>query len=194
MKLGWKHAFIGLLAINVLIVAILLAGILSPIKDQPIRQTAPGKENVKFHVQANKEDLNQLINKYMKKGINNNLPVDYNVYLRDQVEMYGHVSVFSERIDYKMTFEPKALKNGNIVLKQKELKVGKINLPVSYVLKAARDNYSLPDWVQILPNDKMIYLSLDKMKLDSGLQARAERFDLKKDDIRFTLMLPAKEQ
>ncbi|KAB7708995.1 DUF2140 family protein [Bacillus aerolatus] len=193
MKKGWKFAFLGLLALNVLLVLALVIGLLLPIEEEPLPEASPQEEAVKFHVQSNKEDLNKVIKMFVEEQKANSL-VDYNVYLRDQVELYGDVAVFSERIDYKLTFEPEALENGNVVLRQKGIKVGKINLPVSYVLKAARDAYQFPDWVKIMPNDKIIYISLDKMELKSNLKVRAERIDLKKDDISFTLLLPVENK
>ncbi|HEY9577345.1 MAG TPA: YpmS family protein [Pseudobacillus sp.] len=192
MKKGWKLAFLGLLALNAIVVLILVIGLLSPIKDEPLPKASPEKEAVEFHVRSNKEDLNRVIKTFIEKEKAKSF-VDYNVYLRDQVELYGDVAVFSERIDYKLTFEPEALKNGNVILRQKGIKVGRINLPVSYVLKTARDAYQFPDWVKIMPNDELIYISLDKMKLESNLKVRADRIDLKKDDIRFTFQLPIEE-
>lgn len=192
MNKGWKLAFIGLLTLNIIIVLALVIGLLMPIKDDALPEALPEKEAVEFHVQSNKEDLNKIIKTFIEKEKAKGF-VDYNVYLRDQVELYGDVAVFSERIDYKLTFEPEALKNGNVILRQKGIKVGRINLPVSYVLKAARDAYQFPDWVKIMPNDELIYISLDKMKLESNLQVRAERIDLKKDDIRFTFKLPVEQ-
>ncbi|MFK2824136.1 YpmS family protein [Bacillus sp. B190/17] len=189
MKKGWKLAFLGLLALNGIIVLLLAIGLFSPIQDETLPKVDAQEEAVEFQVKSNKEDLNKVIKMFVEKEKAKSF-VDYNVYLRDQVELYGDVAVFSERIDYKLTFEPEALKNGNVVLRQKGIKVGKINLPVSYVLKAARDAYQFPDWVKIMPNDEMIYLSLDKMELKSNLKVRADRIDLKKDDIRFTLQLP----
>ncbi|MED0664986.1 YpmS family protein [Bacillus badius] len=189
MNKKWKLAFLGLLTLNVIIVLILAIALFSPVKDEPLPKAQPEKEAVEFHVQSNKEDLNRVIKTFIEKEKAKSF-VDYNVYLRDQVELYGDIAVFSERINYKLSFEPEALKNGNVILRQKGIKVGRINLPVSYVLKAARDAYQFPDWVRIMPNDELIYISLDKMKLESDLKVKADRIDLKKDDIRFTFQLP----
>ncbi|GLY09719.1 YpmS family protein [Pseudobacillus badius] len=189
MNKKWKLAFLGLLTLNVIIVLILAIALFSPVKDEPLPKAQPEKEAVEFHVQSNKEDLNRVIKTFIEKEKAKSF-VDYNVYLRDQVELYGDIAVFSERINYKLSFEPEALKNGNVILRQKGIKVGRINLPVSYVLKAARDAYQFPDWVKIMPNDELIYISLDKMKLESDLKVKADRIDLKKDDIRFTFQLP----
>ncbi|MBM7647901.1 uncharacterized protein YpmS [Bacillus ectoiniformans] len=192
MKRFWKLSFFILLAVNAAIILFLVIGLLSPIEDDPVPKATPVEDAVEFHVQSNKEDLNRVIKTYIEKEKAGS-PVDYNVYLRDKVELYGEVPVFSERLEYKLTFIPKALKNGNVVLEQDDMTIGKIKLPVSYVLKAARDSYNFPEWVKIMPNDKMIYVSLDKMELKSDLKVKADRMDLEKDDIQFTLMVPMNE-
>lgn len=192
MNKRWKIAFLSLLTLNVVIVAILAIGFLWPIEQEPLPASSPQKEAVEFHIQSNKEDLNRVIKSFLDEQKEGGR-VDYNVYLRDEVELYGDIPIFSERIDYKLTFEPEALENGNVVLRQKGIKVGRVNLPVSYVLKAARDAYDFPEWVKIMPNDEVIYISLEDMELKSNLKVRADQIDLKKDDIQFTLLMPTKE-
>ncbi len=192
MNKRWKIAFLSLLTLNVVIVAILAIGFLWPIEQEPLPASNPQKEAVEFHIQSNKEDLNRVIKSFLDEQKEGGR-VDYNVYLPDEVELYGDIPIFSERIDYKLTFEPEALENGNVVLRQKGIKVGRVNLPVSYVLKAARDAYDFPEWVKIMPNDEVIYISLEDMELKSNLKVRADQIDLKKDDIQFTLLMPTKE-
>ncbi|WP_203363799.1 YpmS family protein [Bacillus sp. REN10] len=192
MRQFWKYAFFAILAVNILFLTVLGVKIFSPIKDDPIPEASPARDAVEFQVQSNKEDLNRVIQSYIKKETKNS-PVKLNVYLKDQVIMYGEIPVFSSGIDYKLTFEPKALENGDIVLKQKEMKMGRVSLPVSYVMKAAKDAYPFPDWVKFMPNDQMIYLSLNDLKLKSDVKVRADQFNLKKDDIQFTFMLPIED-
>ena len=96
-----------------------------------------------FFIQTNKQDLNKLINHYIEKeGLNG--PVHYNVLLTDEVELYGEVKVFSESMQLKMTFEPRALENGDLVLEQKTLSLGGVPVPVSYILTFIRDYINFP--------------------------------------------------
>ncbi|RDI43079.1 YpmS family protein [Falsibacillus pallidus] len=186
----WKTAFFGLAGLVILGIVIILAMAFMPAKDEPNPKGAYSNgKDVQFHINATKEDLNKMINHYIKKeGLNG--PVDYRVLLTDEVELYGTIPVFSQDLNLKMTFEPEALKNGDLVLRQKSISLGRLNLPVSYVLKFIRDSYKLPDWVKIQPNDKMVYVSFHNMKLKSDMKVRADEFNLKDDNISFTLLVP----
>ncbi|RLQ95185.1 YpmS family protein [Falsibacillus albus] len=189
-KTKWKAAFITLGIINILIFAVFAGMILMPSKDQPIPKKVPAdQEDVQFHINATKEDLNKMINHYIQKeGLNG--PIDYSVYLKDDVELYGTIPLFTSNLQLKMTLEPKALDNGDLILKQKSISLGQLDLPVSYVMELIKNKYKLPDWVSIQPNDHLIYVSLQKMKLKSDIKVRADEFNLKDDKIKFTLLVP----
>lgn len=90
-----------------------------------------------------------------------------------------------------MTFEPIALENGDLILKQKNLSLGDVKLPVSYILKFIRDAYKLPEWVTILPNDKQVYVALHRMRLNNDIQVRVQEFNLKEDRISLRMLVPS---
>lgn len=146
---------------------------------------------VPFKIQTDKQDLNQVINHYLEKeGLTG--AIDYKVILNDEVELYGLIPVFSQDIQLKLTFEPQVLDNGDMVLQQKSISVGQLQLPVSYVLKFIGDKYKLPEGVTIHPNEEKIFVSLQKMKLKSDVKVKVDEFNLRNDDIRFTLLVPVK--
>lgn len=101
---------------------------------------------------------------------------------------------FNREVEMKLTFEPIAQKNGDLILKQKSVAVGQMNLPVSYVMSLINDRYNMPEWVSIRPNDESIYVSLQDMELKSDIRVKAKEFDLKNDDISFLLTIPSSLQ
>ncbi|MDM5331353.1 YpmS family protein [Neobacillus sp. CF12] len=190
MKNKWKTGFFLLVGFNVLIGIILLSLILVPAdKNEKIQQTVPDNKNVSFQVKSNKADLNVLINQYIKKEAADS-PIEYSIQLQDEVELYGTLQFFSQEVDLKLTFVPEALDNGDLVLKQRSISVGSLPLPVSYVLKFIKENYKLPNGVDIQPNDKMIHVHMQQLKLKSDVKIKVNRFDLVKDDIAFTILVP----
>jgi uncharacterized protein YpmS len=189
MKNKWKTGFFLILGLNLFIVIILLSLIMVPADEKGKIQSIPDDKSVSFQVKSNKADLNVLINQYIKKEAADS-PIDYSVQLQDEVELYGTLQFFSQEVDLKLTFVPEALDNGDLVLKQKSISVGSLPLPVSYVLKFIKDNYKLPKGVDILPNDKMIHVHLQQLKLKSDVKIKANKFDLVKDDIAFTIVVP----
>jgi uncharacterized protein YpmS len=158
---------------------------------QTSKLNVPMGEHVSFHVKSNKNDLNKIINHYLKEEAADS-PIDYQIILGREVELYGTLPFFSEELNMKLTFEPKALENGDLVLQQKSMTIGSLHLPISYVLNFISENYKIPKGVDIRPKDKLIYVNMKQLKLKSDIKIKADKFDLNKDDIRFTIQVPVK--
>jgi len=103
----------------------------------------------------------------------------------------GRCPFFSRPLQLKMTFEPKALDNGDLILEQKDVSLGDVQLPVPYILKFMKDAYKFPSWVIIQPNDKQVYVALQHMRLNNGIRVRLEEFNLEQDRISLRMLVPA---
>lgn len=192
MKNKWKIGFFILLGLITAVILYLYILIASPAEDSKIEpvKNIQDSEDVAFKVATNKRDLNRVINHYIEEeGKNSN--IDYQVLLTDEVELYGTLPLFNEELELRLTFEPKALDNGDLVLNQKSISVGRLRLPVSTVLKFVRDSYDIPEAVSIQPEEERVYVSMQRLKLKSDIKVRINEFDLKKDNIKFTLFVPA---
>jgi uncharacterized protein YpmS len=188
----WKYLFFGLLGLNLLVFITLFVLAVLPAGNEKIKPGVAGKGDVQFQVNTNKNDLNKLINHYLaKEGMTG--PMHYEVYLKNDVELLGTLPVFGGNMELRMAFEPTALKNGDLVLQQKSISLGKLNLPVSYVLNFISNRYQTPDWVSIRPDYESIYVSLQNMKMKSDIKVQAKKFDLKNDDIAFLLTVPTEK-
>ncbi|MED3625479.1 YpmS family protein [Neobacillus thermocopriae] len=189
MKNKWKIGFLILLGANLLFAIIIFSLVLTP--DQEIKNVKSKDDNnyVSFQVHSNKYDLNQLINHYIKKEAADS-PIEYRVLLGDDVELYGSLPVFSQEVNMKLTFVPKALENGDLVLIQKSMSIGNLPLPISYVLKFISENYKLPKGVEIRPNDKQIYVHMQQLNLKSDMKIQVDQIDLKNDRISFFIFVP----
>ncbi|MGG3943281.1 YpmS family protein [Peribacillus psychrosaccharolyticus] len=186
----WKTLFIALAALNIIGIITVFLLISLPVKDEPISEKLVQNDDIEFQVHANREDLNLLIAQYLEKegftGI-----IKYEVLLTDEVELFGTVKMFGREVELKLTFEPIAQKNGDLVLVQKTISLGQMGLPVSYVMNFINKQFKTPDWVTIQPNQKQIYVSLQNMKLKSDIKVKAKKFDLENDDISFILSVPS---
>jgi uncharacterized protein YpmS len=162
--------------------------IFKPVEKSPIIKKKE-REEVPFAVTTNREDLTKLINHYLEKeGLNG--PIHYEINIADQVELYGTLPIFNTDIQMKLSFEPIALENGDLLLKQKEISIGQLPLPVSYVMNFIANQYNFPEWVDINPEDEEIYVHLTKMDLKNGMLIEAKTFDLEQNIIQFNLLLP----
>ncbi|HJV16653.1 MAG TPA: YpmS family protein [Bacillales bacterium] len=192
MKNKWKKGFLLLLGINILIIILVSSLILIPSNEnRKMDQKKSNKDTVSFYIKSNKNDLNQLINHYLKKEVAGS-PIDYEVRLGNEVELYGEIPFFSEKLDMKLAFRPLALENGDLLLKQRSILIGRMHLPVATVLQFIRDNYKLPHGVDIRPNQKLVYVHMSQLKLKSEIKVKVNKFDLQKDNIAFTLLVPVK--
>ncbi|WP_026694914.1 YpmS family protein [Peribacillus kribbensis] len=189
IKNKWKILFFSLLGLNILIVLILMILIYKPNGNERYIQKPSAGDDAGFTIHTNKKDLNVLINRYLdQEGLRGG--ISYDVELKQDVELYGTVPVFGRDLELKMTFKPKALKNGDLLLQQKSVSVGSMKLPVAYVLSMVSSYYKTPEWVVIQPDEKLIYVSLQNMDLKSNIEVKAKKFDLKNDDIIFRLTIP----
>lgn len=190
-KNKWKIAFLILFSFNLLIVILFFSFlVIGSNKPSQVKNKEITASVAEFVIQTDKNDLNSLINHYIEdEGLNG--PIDYHVLLDDEVELYGSIPVFSHELELKMTFEPEALENGDLILRQESISLGGISLPVNHVMKLIRDSYKLPEWVIIQPNEKTVYVNLQQMELNGGIQVRAKEFDLTNNRILFSMFVPA---
>jgi uncharacterized protein YpmS len=192
MKNTWKKGFFILLGVDLLIVILVISLIVTPSNEKEKQKiTNPNKDTVSFYIKSNKHDLNLLINHYLKKEAADT-PIAYQVRLGNEVELYGVIPFFSEKLNMKLTFEAEALKNGDLILKQRSISIGSLHLPVANVLQFIRDNYKLPAGVDIQPRNNLVYINMQQLKLKSDTKVKVNKFDLQKDDIAFTLLVPVK--
>lgn len=183
----WKILFIALLGINVLGAILIIAFIFQPVDKVNPTPSEKVEGDAELTILAKKADLNVLIDKYLKKEFKNQ-PLNYKITLTDVVRVDGTIQVFGDDINIRMTFDPIVQKNGDIVLEQQSLSVGKLQLPVRTVLRYVNNNFALPEWVTIDPKNESVYVALQQMKLESDFAVTVQKFDLKNDDIRVRLI------
>lgn len=189
----WKMSFLGLLALNIVVIGLLIIPMLMPAGENKNTYESENKFNavsgVELDVLTNKIELTRLINSYLKKE-SKNQPLEYKVLLDEDVLLIGTIQAFNKEIDLEMRFEPFATPNGDLLLEQKSISLGQISIPVSFVLTYIKENYALPEWVNINPKDRTVYVSLTNMKLKSDVKVRVNTFNLDNDDISFKLEVP----
>lgn len=188
----WKIFFFIIFGINIVVILTLGSLIMFPqaeAHDNQFEHTPELANNVNFDITTTKADLNKIINHYLNSQDFND-GFSYEIKLKDDVELHGTLTFFNKNIPLQLSFEPKALENGDLLLEQKEMKIGDLPLPVPFVLKFVNDNYKFPEWVKLNPKDQSIYVSLQTMKLKSNLRVRANQVDFAQDAIDFTLIVP----
>lgn len=185
IKTRWKIAFFTLLG-GIISIIIMVGGMVLS-TDQPTslpNTFMDNKKSIQFNISTHKEDLNKLLNQYVT------ITTSYNVHLKnDVIEFKGFVPVLSEKVQVKITFIPKASNSGDLILIPKSFSLGKLNLPISSVLKLVNSSVKLPEWIIVQPVNKTIYVELQKMRVNhSPMKIKVNHINLKKDDISLKLL------
>ena len=110
--------------------------------------------------------------------------------MNDEVELATTLPFFSLDVDVTMAFEPEVLEDGNVLLHQSSVEVGRLPISPKAVLKVMNETGAAPKWMTIRPKEEEIALDLSEMPLKDGMSVRAVSLDLPNDDIRFELGMP----
>lgn len=191
MKNKWKTSFIVLLSVNISVFLILLAMVIIPKSTHDEKEIAVNGSHraVHFPVQTNKKDLTEVVNYYLaSEGLTGD--AHYEIELAESVAIHGKLPVFNQYISMELSFDPEVLANGDMTLTQTEMKVGGLSLPVSLVLKLANNYFSLPESVEIIPDEKVIYIALSEATFKNDLRIQMNEFNLLADEIGFSLIVP----
>lgn len=190
----WKILFF--LLVGIIVASILTVLILVGMPQDVKLPNADGKvsnEENSIVIQSKKDGINQLVANYIQSQTTTGSSLKYQVFLNDYIEFYSTIPVFDMELELSMTFSPEPLKNGDLLLKQRSMELGKMNLPVSYVLNFIKKENNIPEWITIDPKKKQIYVALTKLEMSNQLQLQVNKFDLKKDDISFRLVIPTEQ-
>ena len=79
-----------------------------------------------------------------------------------------------------MHFDPIVREDGNLILKQSSVEIGKSNIPPSTVLKILKDSVKLPPWMIVRPKEEELFIDLIGIADFRDLRVRAKEFNLEK--------------
>lgn len=187
----WKQWFIALLSLNSILFLLFLIFIFWPVSeaDYPDPSAKPISESSEFVVRTTKENLNELVNAYIDQlleGTNHR----YRIELGEDVHLIGELPVFSSTVPLSVHLEPFVQKNGDIILKQRSISIGLLELPNQKIMEYIKKYLPMPEWVIVNPKKEEIYLAVTDIKLKSNFQIEVERIDLEANNIAFKFRVP----
>ncbi|WP_019154386.1 YpmS family protein [Robertmurraya massiliosenegalensis] len=193
-KPSWKHLFLGLAGANGILLILFFVLLLWPVSDSEMPEKAfieeePGAE---FTVNSSKQNLNELVNEYVDKFMNDQgdkYTVDFG---GENVRLLGSIDAFQTEIPISITLEPLVQENGDLVLYTSEMSLGLLQLPEKKILEYVKKELETPDWVNIDPSSQSIYIGVTEMEVKSNFKVKVQSFDLKNDQITFRIKVPNK--
>ncbi|KAA0956451.1 DUF2140 family protein [Planococcus sp. ANT_H30] len=186
----WRVAFFVLLAINVLALVGVVLFVTTPSKDftsyEALKNTSTEGNTVV--VNATKADFEGIANTYIQEAMKDQ-PIPLALSVDDDVSISTELTVFSVTLPILMKFEPLVQEDGNLLLEQKSVEVGMLDIPPEAALKLLRDSVELPEFMEVMPADEEVLLKLTDIPLDGGISVRAASFNLEEDDIRLLVTI-----
>ena len=189
---NWKIPFLVLLAINALILISIFILIFSPTAPSnviPKKEYIENQDGAEFTVRSSKQNLSELVNGYIDKVLNDK-DGKYSIEFNEDVQFFGSVVAFQKDIPISIRMEPIVQENGDIILKQKEMSLGLLNLPKNKILEYVNKQIDTPDWVMFDPKNEQIYIAVTQMEIKSNFKVRVQQFDLVNDRLSFRIKVP----
>src|SRR5690606_18542985 len=144
------------------------------------------QDSSEFVIRTTKKNLNELINAYMYEYLKDSNH-QYRVSLEEDVHIVGDIPVFSTTVPLSIRLEPIVQENGDVVLKQKSISLGLMELPNKKIMEYMNKYLPVPKWVTINPDDEEIYVAVTKMDIKSNFQVSVENMDLEGNNLAFKI-------
>lgn len=190
-KNKWKSYFLSLLAINIIVLLILIGLLFWPgkLNDFEKKREITKGSSSEFIIHTTKDNLNDLINAYIDELVKDNR-YHYRITLDEDVLLEGEIPLFSASVPLSIHMDPYVLEDGNIVLKQQSISIGKLRLPNQQVMKYMEWFFKVPDWVKFYPEYEEIHIQITDMDIKSNFRLHVEQFDLLNNDLSFKIEVP----
>lgn len=189
----WKTLFFGLFILNLIMLTAILALIFWPVDSTEIdyEDRLTSQESSEFVVRTTKTNLNDLINAYIEK-LTDGTKHSYRISLDEDVHLEGELPVFSTTVPLSVHLVPFVQENGDVILKQKSISVGLLQLPNKKILEYMEKFLPVPDWVKIDAKEEEIYVAVTEMDIKSNFKVKVESFDIEENNLAFRINIPYK--
>lgn len=185
----WKWAFWGLVIILVLTGGFIYSRVTAPVT-VPNEANVPTKTANSFEVTLDRKQVNALSSNYLDRLLKGN-NIKYRFIVgKEYATVIGTTKFLGSKVQFAINFIPERQTNGNVLLRAKGLSVGRLNLPIKYVMGYIKKQYKLPNWVYVNQKKQTILLDLNKYSKNHALHYSAEQIDIKNGQFRFLISIP----
>lgn len=185
----WKWAFIILVVLIIGTAGFVAHQVSAPVETQTT--TAPLKaSNSSFEVKLNSAQVNALADNYLTKLQQGEKTKYQFIVGKKYATITGATNFLGFRLNFALNFIPKRLSNGNVILNAKGLSVGRLNIPIKYVMGYIKNHYKLPQWVSLNQKKRTILLDLNQYSKHRNLHYTAETIDMKQGTFKFLVTVP----
>lgn len=188
----WKVAFFVLLAVIGVSLGSLYVKAIAP-TTIPTEMKAPVTKDPTLDITMNRDQVNALSANYLNRFLKNS-QIKYRFVVGPKyATVIGTTKVLGAKVQFAMNFVPEKTAAGNILLKAKGLTVGRLNLPLKFVLAYVKKNYDLPKWVAINQRRQTILLDLNRYSRHQSVRYAAQQLKMQEGKFVFRITIPKGE-
>ena len=186
----WRLAFFVLLGLNLLAVLAFFIFITTPAKGHSLASahSVEALDGNSVVLNVTKADFEGIANSYIQQEMANS-PIPLALSVNGDVSLSTEFEVFSVTLPILLRFDPYVQEDGNLLLVQKSVEIGMLDIPPESALKLLRDSVDLPNFMEVMPEKEEVLLKLTEIPLDGGISVQATSFNLKEDDIRLRVTI-----
>lgn len=185
----WKWAFIILVVLIVGSIGYVVHQVSAPVEKQTTVQPLK-TSNSSFQVKLNSTQVNALAANYLTRLQKNEKTKYKFVVGKKYATITGSTKFLGFKLNFALNFIPQRLSDGNVLLNAKGLSVGRLNIPIKYVMGYIKNHYKLPNWVKLNQKKKTILLDMNKYSKHRNLHYSAEEINLQQGTFRFLVTVP----
>lgn len=187
----WKWAFIALVAVLVISVGVVINKATAPAPQPAVTKTVKPSD-ASVTVELNRNQVNALAANYLNQYLKGQ-KIKYNFVVGSKyATLTGNTKFLGAKVRFAINFIPQRLSSGNVLLKAKGLSVGRLNIPIKFVMGYIAKNYDIPKWVTINPKKKTVLLDLNRYSKDKSVKYSAQEINMDQGVFKFLIMVPTK--
>lgn len=186
----WKWAFLLLLALILITGGVILNRATAPAPQPAVSRTVNSRDT-SVVVELNRKQVNALSANYLNKFLKGQRVKYHFIVGSKYATLTGDTHFMGVKIRFALNFIPEKTSDGNVLLRAKGLTVGRLNIPIKFVMGYIAKNYNIPKWVLINAKKKTILLDLNRYSKNKSVQYNAQEIDMQDGRFKFLITVPA---
>lgn len=186
----WKWAFFLLVLAILVTGGVVINRATAPAPQATVsRPIKPSDTSVS--VELNRNQVNALAANYLNRFLKGQ-KVKYNFIVGNKyATLTGDTKFMGIKVRFAINFIPEKTKEGNVLLRAKGLSVGKLNLPLKFVMGYIAKNYNIPKWVTINAKKQTVLLDLNRYSQHRALKYAAQEINMTSGKFKFLIIVPS---
>lgn len=162
-------------------------------EEQTEIQKVEKKEQVPIQISLTGNEVETMINAALNTKENQKTTYDF-VLQKKEAVLQMNTKLLGLSVEIIAKVQPIVMENGDLKLKINELGCGELlHFPTKFILKEIKKNEILPEWIEVLPDEKAFEIHFAESPFSNYGHLKVETIDLNRDVYHFTFDLNMKK-